>query len=160
MNRSVGIGGAVGGKQQLAACKIRRVHGRKLDLAGPLRQLRRALLRGLRRVLRLLHLPDSCAGAAAVCRLMRLCCLNRCLVIGRGFTLDEGNCVHRTCRQAVAEPVAVVVAHQLCFSVYDGNGALMAGGCARAAAIAESFVDLDDSSFHQNHSVSFVLASV
>ena len=73
-------------------------------------------------------------------------------VVGGCLALDKG---YRACGargQAVAEPVAVVVAHELGFAVDHGYRALMAGGGASSAAVAFFFVNMDYSALHKNSS--------
>ena len=160
MDGGVGIGRAVGSNEQLATVKIRRVHRRELDLARPLGKPRGALLRGCRCIALMVHLPHSRAGTAGVHRLVRLCGQNGSFVISGSLALNKVNCVHGTCGQTVAKAIAVVVAQQFRFAVHHADGPLVAGLRACAAAVAFFLIDLNDSPFHQNHSVSFVLALV
>ena len=66
----------------------------------------------------------------------------------RRFALDKADRIHWTDRQTVAKPVAVIVPDQLCFSVYDGDRALVARLRTQAAARAGRLVDFDDRPFH------------
>ena len=74
----------------------------------------------------------------------------------RRFTLDEFYCFHWAIRQAIAETVAVVVAHKLCLAVYKLYRTLVAGLYAGCAAVALFFVYLDYSSYHAKPSVLIV----
>ena len=74
--------------------------------------------------------------------------LYRRLVVGRGLPLLKGDGAGGTGRQAVAQPVAVMLPHQLCLAVHQVNGPLVAGVDAAAAAIALFLVDVNDLSDH------------
>ena len=65
-----------------------------------------------------------------------------------GLTLNEADGVHRAVRQAVAEPVAVIIAHELCLAVHQCKRALLTSIDAQAAAGAFSLVYMNDASFH------------
>ena len=101
------------------------------------------------------------AGAAAgVCGvrglrlLLALVGLHGRLVIRHRFALDKMDGIHRAGGQAVAEPVAVIVAQELGLAVHDADGALVAGRRARAAAVALFFVNVDDLADHNIPSLS------
>ena len=65
-----------------------------------------------------------------------------------GLTLYEADGVHRAVRQAVAEPVAVIIAHEPCLAVHQCKRALLTSIDAQAAAGAFSLVYMNDASFH------------
>ena len=174
----IGIGRAVGGDEQVAAVKIRRADRHEPQLDRPVLQLSG---RGLRRGGRMVHGTHLRAGAAAGQlvrggraglfgrlhvfyrlgrQLFELCALHGSLVIGRGLPLDNMDRVHRTDRQAVAQPVTVIVADQLRLPVHDGDRALMARLGAQAAARASGFVDGDDGPFHVLPSCSRLASSL
>ena len=155
----IGIGGAVGGDEQLGTVKIGRVHRHQLDLAGPLRQL------GLQRCsgsgcgcLLPVELAHGAARAAVEGRGGRLFGGSRCLfllvlqhgllVVGSGFTLGEGDGTGGAAGQAIAKAVAVVVPHELCLAVHKADGPLVAGGDTGPAAVAFFFVYMNDFADH------------
>ena len=75
-------------------------------------------------------------------------CRHGSLVVGSGFPLDEGDGVGGAGRQAVAQPVAVVVAHQARLAVDHGDGTLVARVDAQAAAGALVLVDVNNLAEH------------
>ena len=70
------------------------------------------------------------------------------LVVGGCLALFKGDGTGGASGQAVAKAVAVIVPDQLCFSVYDGDRALVARLRTQAAARAGRLVDFDDRPFH------------
>ena len=168
MEAAAGVSRAVGGDQQVAAVKIRRTHRYELQLHRPVLQTARlrgrVLSGGLLRKRPYLR-PGAAAGqpvrrtcARLFCRLhapdrllrqpFELRFFDSLLVICRRFALDKADRIHWTDRQTVAKPVAVIVPDQLCFSVYDGDRALVARLRTQAAARAGRLVDFDDRPFH------------
>ena len=73
---------------------------------------------------------------------------HRLLIVSGGFALHKGDRAGGTGGQAVAQAVAVVVAHKLRLAVYHSDGPLVARCGTRAAAVAFIPVDLNDPSFH------------
>ena len=73
---------------------------------------------------------------------------HRLLIVSGGFALHEGDRAGGTGGQAVAQTVAVIVAHELRLAVYHSDGPLVARCGTRAAAVAFIPVDLNDPSFH------------
>ena len=73
---------------------------------------------------------------------------HRRLVVGSGLALHKGDCPGGTGGQAVAQTVAVIVAHELRLAVHHSDGPLVARCGTRAAAVAFIPVDLNDPSFH------------
>ena len=69
-------------------------------------------------------------------------------VVGGGLPLHKSDGAGGADRQAVPQPIAVVVPHKLGFALHHGDGALVAGGGAQAAAVAFFLVDVDDFPFH------------
>jgi hypothetical protein len=70
--------------------------------------------------------------------------MSGCFLIERVCdALLDGDCPLGTFANAGAEPVAIGLAHEPCFTVDDGNRALDASGGADAAAVAFFLVDLD-----------------
>ena len=154
----IGVGGAVGRDQQLCAVKVGRIHRHKLDLAGPLTQLR---LHRSGSSLGLGSLPaellHGAARAAVEGRCRRLCgrgslflfvFQHGLFIVSSGFPLGEGNGAGGAAGQAVAEAVAVVVPHQLCLAIHQPDGSLVAGGDAGPAAVALFFVYVNDFTDH------------
>ena len=80
----------------------------------------------------------------------------RLLVIGRRLALHKGDGTGGTGRKVVAQTVAVVVPHQFRFPVHHGDGSLVAGLGAGAAAVAFISIDFNDSSFHDSTSLAFL----
>ena len=69
-------------------------------------------------------------------------------IVGGGFPLHKGDGPGGTGGQAVAQTVAVIVAHELRLAVYHSDSPLVARCGTRAAAVAFIPVDLNDPSFH------------
>ena len=69
-------------------------------------------------------------------------------VIGDGFAFSEGDGSGGAGGQTVAQTVAEVVAHKARLAVYDGDGALVAGIGAGAAAVAFILIDMNYLSLH------------
>ena len=76
-------------------------------------------------------------------------CLNRLLVVRGSFPVDKGNGPRGADGQAVAQPVAVIVAQEFRFTIYHSNGALVAGLCTQAAAVTFFFIDLYNFPYHK-----------
>jgi hypothetical protein len=100
---------------------------------------------------------DGAAARAGAAKVRRCVCgrcfffllgLHRSFVICRGFAFYKRDRTRGADGEAVAEAIAVVVPHELCFSVYDGERALMASAGAGTAAVAEFFVDLNHLANH------------
>ena len=157
----VGIGGAVGGDQQLGTVKVGRVHRHQLDLARPLCQLGLHGHCGCGRCgLLTVELFHHAARAAMERRCGGLCLLlggsglfllvfqHSLLVISGGFALGKGDGTGGASGQAVAKAVAVVVPHQLGLAVHKADGTLVAGGDAGTAAVAFFFVYMNDFADH------------
>ena len=70
------------------------------------------------------------------------------LVIGGCLALFKGDGTGGAAGQAVAEAVAVVVAHKLGLSVHEADGTLMAGSDTGTTAIAFFFVYMNDFTYH------------
>ena len=70
------------------------------------------------------------------------------LIVGSGLPLFEGDGTGGAAGQAVAEAVAVVVAHKLGLSVHEADGTLMAGSDTGTTAIAFFFVYMNDFTYH------------
>ena len=99
------------------------------------------------------HAAGRAAGAAAQrllggCGFLALVFLHSLFIISGGFALDERDGTGRADRQAVAEAVAVVVAHKLGLSVHEADGTLMAGSDTGTTAIAFFFVYMNDFTYH------------
>ena len=137
---AAGIGAAIGGDEQIRAVKIRGLDRRETDLHGPVAKLRR--ISGLNAVRR----RAGAAGSSLLFRALRG--FDRRLVICRGLALDEA---YRACRavgQAVAQTVAVIVAHEPGLAVNKPYRALVACVDALSAAVALFLVYLNNSSYH------------
>ena len=83
--------------------------------------------------------------------------LNGSFIVRGGFALHERDRAGGAGGQAVAEAVAVVVAHQFGFAVDHCDGAFVACRRARAAAVAFFFVDVNDFPDHEKIALSFIL---
>jgi len=79
------------------------------------------------------------------------------LVIGRRLPLYKGDGPGGAGGQAVAQTVAVIVPHEPRLAVHHGDGALVTGGGAGAAAVAFFLIDLDDPSNHFDTPLRFLL---
>ena len=151
MESRVGVGRAIGGDQQLGTVKVGGVGGHQLDLHRPLAQLAGRCFRrssggfgiGVQGL-------GHTAGAAAegVGRFMLLGSLHGGLVVGHGLALHKSDGPGGAVGQAVAKAVAVIVPHQMGFAVHHGNGTLMAGVGAGAAAVALGLINFNNSPFH------------
>ena len=154
MESGVGVGGAVGGDQQLRTGEIGRGDGCQPDLHRPLGQAAGLLGRGSGRAVRGSDVHGAGAGTSAAAgrggadQLLCFVGQNGGLVIGSGLPLHEGDGTGGTGGQAVAQPVAVVVAHELSLAVDHGDSALVTGVGAGAAAVAFFLIYFDDASFH------------
>ena len=121
MHIGVSVGRAVCGDQQIRVLKIRRVCWYQLYLAGPLGQLRAMRIQSFLLAPLLFQLLIS---------------QHSFLVISSRLTFYEADGSHRTFRQTVSQPVAVIVSEKLSLSIHHSNGALMARRRAGSAAIA------------------------
>ena len=159
----IGVGGAVGGDQQLRAGEVWGVGRDQFDLHRPLSQAidwpDGGRLPGIR--LRRLDTPEPTArttagqGCAFPAHLLLLIGQDRLFVIGGSLPLHKGDGAGGTGGEAVAQPVAVVVPHEFRLAVHHGNGPLVAGGGASAAAVAFAFIYGNDPSFHNRTSLFF-----
>ena len=157
MDVRVGVGGAVGGDKQLGTVKIGCIHRHELDLAGPLGQLRglgggRSCSRCGLLAVKLAHgaaraaVEDGLFGSGS--SLFLFVFQHSLLIVGSGLPLLEGDGTGGAAGQAVAEAVAVVVAHKLGLSVHEADGTLMAGSDTGTTAIAFFFVYMNDFTYH------------
>ena len=157
MDVGVGVGGAVGGDKQLGTIKIGCIHRHELDLAGPLGQLRglgggRSCSRCGLLAVKLAHgaaraaVEDGLFGSGS--SLFLFVFQHSLLIVGSGLPLLEGDGTGGAAGQAVAEAVAVVVAHELGLSVHEADGTLMAGSDTGTTAIAFFFVYMNDFTDH------------
>ena len=154
----VGVGGAVGGHQQLLPLKIGGLDGDQLDLHRPLAQLALPLRFGLDRsgAGAALQGLGGAAGAAAgelspaLGRLGRLGGLHRRLVVGGGLPLLKGDGSGGAGGQTVPQAVAVVLPGEPGHPVHHLNGPLVAGGGTGPAAVALALVNANDLADHKN----------
>ncbi len=137
---AAGIGAAIGGDEQIRAVKIRGLDRRARRICtGQLRSCDAS--------------PDltSCGaepGQPEAACFFALCAALTAASSCRGLTLDEA---YRACRaigQAVAQTVAVIVAHEPGLAVNKPYRALVACVDALAAAVALFLVYLNNSSYH------------
>ena len=73
---------------------------------------------------------------------------HRLLVVGFRLALHERDGPGRACRQAVAQPVAVVVAQEPRLATHQADRALVACFCAQPASVAGNLVYLHDRTDH------------
>ena len=110
---SIGVGGAIGGDQQLGTVKRRCINRCKLDLYRPLLQTGHCG-------------SKSCIDCLACleCRFIRLYCgfIIRCC-----FSLDEGNGIGRTGWQTISQTIAIIIPHESGFAIHHANSAFMTG---------------------------------
>ena len=156
MESCIGIGGAVSGNQQLRAVEIGRIHRNQLNLDRPLRKP--ALLRGAMRFfmgfLRMLDLPRLASraatgqGHALFLHLFLFIFHHGLLVISCRLALYKGNRPRGTGGQTVAQPIAIIIPHQLRLAVHHSDSTFVAGLSASPATVAFFFVNLNDSTDH------------
>ena len=91
-------------------------------------------------------------GSPLLLAFFRLGCHHSGLVISRSFPLFKGDGIGGTGRQAITQPVAVILTGQLGLPVYHFNSAFMAGIGTSAAAVALFFIDFNNFSFHTHNS--------
>ena len=157
MEAAVGVGGAVRGDEQVRAVEVRGAHRRQLDLHGPLAEQGRGGAGHAGRGGRFLpaELSGLRAGAAAGQRLGRgllgLTFPHGLPVVCGRFPLLKGDGSRGAGRQAVAQTVAVVLAHEPGLAVDHVDGALVTGLGAQTAAVAFVLVNVDDLSYHDRH---------
>ena len=147
----------LGDGKQLGTIKIGCIHRHELDLAGPLGQLRglgdgRSCSRCGLLAVKLAHgaaratVEDGLFGSGS--SLFLFVFQYSLLIVGSGLPLLEGDGTGGAAGQAVAEAVAVVVAHKLGLSVHEADGTLMAGSDTGTTAIAFFFVYMNDFTYH------------
>src|SRR5699024_6573291 len=117
----VGVGGAVGGNEQVGALEVGGVHWGQLDLYRPLAQLG-GRGSGGGGVCLGSEGAGLAAGAGAGGGFGGHIGLHRRLVIGGGLSLHEGDGPGGAGGQAVPQAVAVVVPDELGLAVYHGDG--------------------------------------
>ena len=94
--------------------------------------------------------PHPTAGAAALgCGLLGLGLQHGGLIVGRGFPGLEGDCPGGAAGQAVPQAVAIVLPGKVGLAANEGNGPLVAGLDAQAAAIAFFLIDMNDLTNHR-----------
>ena len=81
-----------------------------------------------------------------------------CLIVGRSLALDEFNGIFGARRQAIAQPIAIIVAQKARLASHLTNRALVARMLAQTAARALLFVNMDNASFHATPFVIFASA--
>ena len=81
-----------------------------------------------------------------------------CLIVGRSLALDEFDGIFGACRQAIAQPIAIVVAQKARLAAHQANRALVACMHAQTAARALLFVNMDHASLHATPFVIFLRA--
>ena len=81
-----------------------------------------------------------------------------CLIVGRSLALDEFDGIFGARRQAIAQPIAIIVAQKARLAVHQANRALVACMHAQTAACAPLFVNMDNTSFHATPFVIFASA--
>lgn len=71
-----------------------------------------------------------------------------CLIVGRSLALDEFDGIFGARRQAIAQPIAIIIAQKARLAAHQANRALVARMHAQAAACTLLFVNMDHASFH------------
>ena len=130
METASGKGGAVRGDKEFRVPEPGSVHGAELELYGPVCKFRGL---GCGRFL-------GGAGFQVA--------LDRCGVIGRGLPFRKGNGPGGAGGETVPQAVAIVLPEKAGLSVHNGDGPLMAGSGAQAAAVAPGGIDADEFSLH------------
>ena len=149
MEVPIGIGSAVRRHQYIRPVKPGGLDGHQLELHRPLPQLAGAMaalghfrLRGQR--------PHPAAGAAALSRsLLGLGLQHGGLIVGRGFPGLEGDCPGGAAGQAVPQAVAIVLPGKVGLAANEGNGPLVTGLDAQAAAVAFFLIDMNNLTNHR-----------
>ena len=160
MDIGVGVGGAVGGDQELRPVVKGSLCGKQLDLHGPLAQAGDGLHEShgsfCRRFLafeRHGHGAGAAAGGRraalhALKQLFRLGAFDGHLVVGRGLALLKGDGAGGAVWQTVAKAIAEVLTGEFGFAVDDVDGTLVTGLGAEPAAVAFVLVYVNDFSEH------------
>ena len=164
----IGIRGAVCGNQQLCAVKIRCACGNQLNLHRPLGQAADRLCIASRSGFFVCNRSGlTSRTSAGECHpfclhfflhpsaLIFLHCL---FIIRCRFALHKGNRGSGAGRQAIAQTIAVVIAHQLRLSVYHSDCAFVTSGGTGTAAIAFILINFNDSSFHNKNLLAFLFS--
>ena len=150
---SIGVGGAIGGDEQMRAGKAGRPGGDQADLAGPLGQLRGDSAIPSGSGLPLEQLGGGTGTAMEGGLLLGHVLLHGGFIVGGGFPLHKGDGPGGTGGQAVAQTIAVVIAQQAGLALHHADGALVTGGGADAAAGAFFLIYLDNSTDHRTTSL-------
>ena len=150
---SIGVGGAIGGDEQMRAGKAGRPGGDQADLAGPLGQLRGDSAIPSGSGLPLEQLGGGTGTAMEGGLLLGHVLLHGGFIVGGGFPLHKGDGPGGTGGQAVAQTIAVVIAQQAGLALHHADGALVAGSGADAAAGAFFLIYLDNSTDHRTTSL-------
>ena len=79
-------------------------------------------------------------------------------IVGRRLALDEFNGIFGARRQAIAQPVAIIVAQKARPAAHQANRALVARMHAQAAACALLFINMNYTSLHTTPFVFFASA--
>ena len=162
---------AIGGDEQVGAVEIRRAHGHQLDLQRPRRDFgrarrtvgrrRRGMLDRLRAragasgrlTSRTQHLharTGATTGRSNRRRDLRLVRQHGGLIVSSCFALHKRDGARGARRQAIAQAIAVIVAHKARLAIHQADSALVARLHADAASVARSFIDMDNTSNHGN----------
>ena len=153
MEISIGVGGAIGGDEQMRAGKAGRPGGDQADLAGPLGQLRGDSAIPSGSGLPLEQLGGGTGTAMEGGLLLGHVLLHGGFIVGGGFPLHKGDGPGGTGGQAVAQTIAVVIAQQAGLALHHADGAFVTGGGADAAAGAFFLIYLDNSTDHRTTSL-------
>ena len=148
MEIAVGVGGAVRGDEQVGALEVGGVHRGQFDLHRPLAQLGGNGGRGGLGSFLPGQLPGvaprAAAGQGSGLLSLHQVLFHRGFVVGGGFPLHKRDGSRGAGGEAVPQAVAVVFPEERGLALYHGDGPLVAGGGAGAAAVAFLLVDVDD----------------
>lgn len=148
----VGIGRAVGSDEQAGTVEIRRMRRYELDLDWPLAQAgNRRSGRDFTSAFRCVREAAGLAAGTAAgidSSLSGHVLLYGFFVIGGGFAFDKGDGIRRAMGQAIAQTVAIIIAHEAGLAVDHGDSPFVTGRGAGAAAIAFFRINLYNFTYH------------
>jgi hypothetical protein len=149
----MGIGGAIGGYQQVRVIQIGGVYRNQFYLYRPLRKpaLRNAAMPGNGRRVPLDRFSVTAGTTSRRRRFPRLFIHihpDRILIVFPRFPLLKGNRPRGTDRQTIAKAVTIVFPQQPCLAVNNADSAFVTGFGAEAAAVTFFRVNSDYVSKH------------
>ena len=153
MKISIGIGGTIGGDEQMRPGKAGSSRRNQADLAGPLGQLRGRSTAGGGGGAALEQLGGGTGAAVKSGFFLCHVLLDSRFIVGSRFPLHKGDGAGGAGGQTVPQTVAVVIAQQTGFAADHTDGTFVTGGSTNAAAIAFFFIYVDNSTDHRKTSL-------